>query len=190
MDEATASGYKICNLCGKPKPLDEFPFRSDGLKRRPRCRICIVKTANGSQAAREAQDRFHKVHPDKRAEYFARWREANPDYSYEKQLRETDPDKYRTLVDARNARRRLLTSEPCKHEACSSGINRRAVWGRDERHCRIKLVCDGDFVPFEEMHMDHVVPLSKGGLHCYYNVQTGCAPCNLAKSNRILEVVG
>ncbi len=65
-------------------------------------------------------------------------------------------------------------------------IDRRVVWGRDEGHCRIKLVCDGIFVPFDEMHLDHVVPVSKGGTHTWSNVQTGCAPCNYAKSNLLL----
>jgi len=64
-------------------------------------------------------------------------------------------------------------------------IDRRAVWGRDEGHCRIGLVCDCDFVPFEEMHLDHVIPLSKGGTHTWNNVQTGCKPCNLSKAAKI-----
>lgn len=89
---------------------------------------------------------------------------------------ETD---YRRAYHAR--RRSLLKDGPF------DVINRRAVWGRDEGHCRIKLVCDGVFVPFDEMHLDHVIPVSKGGTHTWSNVQTGCASCNQVKSNSILE---
>lgn len=36
----------------------------------------------------------------------------------------------------------------------------------------------------EQFHVDHIVPLSKGGKHESRNVQLLCAPCNLRKSNR------
>lgn len=34
--------------------------------------------------------------------------------------------------------------------------------------------------------LDHVIPLSKGGLHCYANVQCLCRSCNLSKSDKII----
>jgi 5-methylcytosine-specific restriction endonuclease McrA len=97
-------------------------------------------------------------------------------------------DKRDYYLEASALRRARMSDAICGHSVCNK-IDRRAVWGRDEGCCRIKLVCNGDFVPFEKMHLDHVIPLTRGGLHCYYNVQTGCAPCNLSKSNRILEKV-
>jgi len=90
------------------------------------------------------------------------------------QWRARNPGRARALRDVYDMRKR--TNGPVEK------VDRRAVWGRDEGHCRIKLVCDGAFVPFEEMHLDHVIPISKGGTHTWNNVQTGCAPCNLTKS--------
>lgn len=98
---------------------------------------------------------------------------------------EAHPGKAAEYAQERRAR---LAEAVCDHVACLT-IDRRVVWGRDEGHCRIKLVCTGIFVPFEKMHLDHIIPLVGGGLHCYGNVQTGCAPCNLSKSGRILEEV-
>ncbi|MGH3587804.1 MAG: HNH endonuclease [Pseudonocardia sp.] len=40
----------------------------------------------------------------------------------------------------------------------------------------------------EVIHMDHVVPLSKGGAHAIGNVLPACAPCNLSKSDKLLSV--
>jgi 5-methylcytosine-specific restriction endonuclease McrA len=34
-------------------------------------------------------------------------------------------------------------------------------------------------------HIDHIVPLSRGGLHCYANVQVAHSRCNLRKRNKI-----
>lgn len=38
-----------------------------------------------------------------------------------------------------------------------------------------------EFVPEDSFHVDHVVPLSKGGLHGYTNVVPAHAHCNLVK---------
>lgn len=63
-------------------------------------------------------------------------------------------------------------------------INRRAVWGRDEGHCRVGLTCNFEFVLFEKMHLDHIVPISRGGTHTWNNVQTSCSSCNLTKGSK------
>lgn len=36
-------------------------------------------------------------------------------------------------------------------------------------------------------HIDHVIPLSKGGKHCLANLRPACAPCNLSKHNKSLK---
>jgi 5-methylcytosine-specific restriction endonuclease McrA len=36
------------------------------------------------------------------------------------------------------------------------------------------------------LHMDHVIPLSRGGRHAIGNVVPACPPCNLAKSSSLL----
>lgn len=68
-----------------------------------------------------------------------------------------------------------------EHGVAAENIDRRAVWGRDEGHCRR---CS-TFVPFDKMELDHIIPLSKQGAHKYYNVQTLCRTCNLEKSDKI-----
>jgi len=37
------------------------------------------------------------------------------------------------------------------------------------------------------VHMDHVVPVSRGGLHCAENLLPACASCNLSKGAKLLE---
>lgn len=38
--------------------------------------------------------------------------------------------------------------------------------------------------------MDHVTPVSRGGRHCADNIVPACMPCNLKKSDKILELAG
>lgn len=44
----------------------------------------------------------------------------------------------------------------------------------------ICLKCDC----IENITIDHVIPLSKGGLHCIFNMQPLCRSCNSSKGNR------
>ncbi len=43
--------------------------------------------------------------------------------------------------------------------------------------------CNG---PFE--HIDHVIPLARGGLHCLANLRPACRACNLRKSAKPISV--
>lgn len=135
----------------------------------------------------EAARIYRESCPEVISERQRAWRNANRERMRElvRRWRENNPERWRDIHDAGDIRRRMQLKELCAHEACKL-VERRVVWGRDEGHCRIKLVCDSVFVPFEKMHLDHVVPLSKGGLHCYNNVQTSCPPCNLVKNDKII----
>ena len=54
---------------------------------------------------------------------------------------------------------------------------RRRVLERDGYYC---VYCDEDLRD-AEIHMDHVIPESKGGPTSYNNLQVTCRKCNLAK---------
>lgn len=68
----------------------------------------------------------------------------------------------------------------CDHPECSS-ILRAIVLERGNFSCGI---C-GD--PIDgEWHMDHIIPVSKNGPHCYYNLQPSHPTCNIVKGDTIL----
>ena len=54
---------------------------------------------------------------------------------------------------------------------------RQRVLERDGLNC---VYCDEDLSD-AEIHMDHVIPESKGGTTDYNNLQVTCRKCNLAK---------
>ena len=57
------------------------------------------------------------------------------------------------------------------------------VLRRDGYRCRF---CGADS-SVAELHVDHVIPVSKGGLTELSNLQTLCADCNQGKSNRFID---
>jgi 5-methylcytosine-specific restriction endonuclease McrA len=54
---------------------------------------------------------------------------------------------------------------------------RRSVIERDGYHC---VYCDEDLTN-SEIHLDHIIPESRGGTTTYENLQVTCRKCNLSK---------
>ena len=75
----------------------------------------------------------------------------------------------------RNARRRAQ-----QQAAKVERIYRQVVYERDEGHCGI---CYRKVDP-HDFHLDHVVPLARGGEHSYDNIQLAHPRCNIRKGAR------
>jgi len=68
-------------------------------------------------------------------------------------------------------------------------VNRLKVFKRDKwkcKHCGIKVQSKVIHQP-NTAHLDHIVPMSKGGPHTYTNVQTLCRNCNIIKGDSMPE---
>lgn len=66
-----------------------------------------------------------------------------------------------------------------------------AVFERDGWRCKLCDVMTDRTLPGRSSHalapeVDHIIPLSRGGLHTYKNTQCVCHKCNRAKGNKIL----
>lgn len=57
---------------------------------------------------------------------------------------------------------------------------RRNVYKRDNNKC---LRCGSR----EDLSIDHIVPVIKGGVKAKFNLQTLCVPCNCWKGDRIID---
>ena len=62
---------------------------------------------------------------------------------------------------------------------CFSTEERSAVYSKSEGHCAI---C-GEFVPYTEFTVDHIIPLAKGGSNDISNLQCACGVCNRIKQD-------
>lgn len=63
-----------------------------------------------------------------------------------------------------------------------TALSRRAVFARDEHRCQY---CGG-----VADSIDHIMPRSRGGGHCWENVAAACRPCNLTKRDRTPDEAG
>lgn len=74
---------------------------------------------------------------------------------------------------------RLLSRRP--------SISRRKkefVWGMTHGRC---WYCGVPLNPFCNFHVDHVIPLSRGGSNEIENLAPACEPCNLYKGSMLVE---
>ena len=105
------------------------------------------------------QTAYYTAHREKIAAYAAAYAKANP-------------ETYANYSATRRAR---------KADAFIEAIDRQVVFVRDQGTCGI---CQQG-VESANWHLDHVLPLSKGGMHSYDNVQVSHPVCNMRKGSKI-----
>lgn len=181
---------KVCTRCLTGKPADAFhkdASRPSGLF--PQCRDCCrsAKRAmyRSDRPKAVAEKRCSKCRLIKLAAEFHRNKsQLNGCSSYckacvkahVKSFYRRNPDGFKDRASLRKARKRTATVER---------VSRREVYRRGDGAC---YMCRKP-IEFENMHLEHVIPLSRGGEHSYRNCRPSCESCNLRKGSKTLEEV-
>lgn len=89
-------------------------------------------------------------------------------------------------LDEASAKRANETSDhdPAKERRAMTPKMRLAVIHADAYKCR---AC-GAGADVAQLHVDHILPISRGGKTDFENLQTLCEACNLAKSSNIVDI--
>jgi 5-methylcytosine-specific restriction endonuclease McrA len=170
---------KVCNRCRRKRPSTAFyrlAATVDGLTRE--CKKCLNARRAAHKKANLARERSRQAayaktpkQREKRREWY-RQNIENSRASTRKRYR-ANHDRARAKRDVRRARKRAVPHET---------ISRHKVFDRDKGICHI---CKKP-VALQKMHLDHLIPLSRGGPHTYANVRVAHAVCNLRKSNKLV----
>lgn len=187
---------KACAACGQVKPLSEFHKNarmSDGF--RSSCKPCVLSINRASVL------RHHEKRKEEKREVYRAVRDT-PEYkayvkSYQaatkEQKREYDREyskRNRAKVTARAAewnrrnkdkRKAIMRNYSCRRRSQElGGVSTAALaaWTASQRKicywCGVKCA--------QGFHVDHYIPLSKGGAHELHNLVIACGPCNLKKN--------
>lgn len=200
---------KLCNGCGEVKPKTDFPKRSNrpsGI--RSKCKACVLEYQR-KRRKQEMEEDYEwyleknkiyrrnqdpeKVKEGKRASY-RRCKEKDPEKFYQQRREwwENNKEKARAANTKWAKNNKLKRQEHYtkyktrKLEAFVEDIDRELVFVRDNGECQM---C-GKQVEKEgknTWHLDHIVPLSRGGKHCMDNVQVLCPFCNTSKGTKLPE---
>lgn len=126
------------------------------------------------EEAKAYSRRYREEHPGDSVAYTRAWRDAHPGAFHEYYLQ--NKDRYRAHTQARRAALRGAEgSHDAKDISAQYARQRGKCFWRDvNEECAVSLR-DG-------YHIDHVVPLSKGGSNGPENLVLACPTCNLQKN--------
>jgi len=117
-------------------------------------------------------------------EYYRKYYEENREKvrDGQRKYRKNNPEKIR----AKRANRRAL-----EHKVTVGDLTAIArVYDLATNGNRVRCYLCGKAIPKAQRHVDHIMPLSKGGLHTASNLAIACAKCNLSKGAKLPEEVG
>mgnify|MGYP000907602189 FL=1 len=166
---STNTGTKSCPRCQTEKSLNEFGRRistSDGLCWC--CKDCYNTLARQRRMATDGESEPvpRSRRPVNTSEYHQR-RKGDPEYRARRAKRNSE---------SRTRRRARRNNGKCIPYRDNQVREKVAYWGGRCWICRC--------APDDTLHMDHVKPISKGGMDCLANLRPACANCNSKKNDR------
>lgn len=144
--------------------------------------------------------RYRDDHPEERRATMKRWRDNNPlkikAYSKTYYIEHRESEKAQARIEYRRKRQYYLLL------GCKASIKRRAVLQNTEGefhpadieqifieqqgHC---MYCGCELtrhIP-RSVHIDHIIPISRGGSNWPNNLALACQSCNLSKADKLLS---
>lgn len=154
-----------CNMCNVA-----FVAKGEN-KYDPYCAKC-----NRSYKQRRKKGNHQSICPDCGIKHIACWK-----ISYCESCKKKRMSKYKKAL--KNKRKAII-----KSSSYGETVYADKVFNRDRWRCYICniKVQKRNLIADNAAELDHVIPLSKGGVHTYTNVKTCCRKCNREKSNALI----
>lgn len=112
---------------------------------------------------------YAKSHPEVRRKAALNWKRNHP-------------EKYQANLKANHCKRKARERGADVNDPKINALIR--SWRMDEEfecsYCKVTF-------PIKMLHVDHIIPISKGGKHSCDNVCRSCSPCNIRKRDKILK---
>ena len=195
-----------CKICGKPyiKRNGKTKYCSDECKRE----ATRIRQLKWREEHPDYHKEWHEAHPD----YGIEWAEAHPNYDRDRSRRKrgtaeverecvicgkafttTFPHKITCSTNCRRKlRHRSRAEERLKGKIVDADITLEKLFNRDAGICYLcGEPCDwsdrtNNITGMNYPSIEHVRPLSRGGLHAWDNVKLAHFGCNIRKSNKLL----
>lgn len=175
---------KTCTRCNKSKRVTEFYIRRKTGRPFPHCKECqhIIRrkwyTENTEQEKLRMQE-WGRQNADKHRKIKSKWQTRNRKRhnAQSAEWRQRNPEYGTSYQSFRRAAVLAVTVDAPKAI--------RSFYSMVKRAKRIKCRWCGKLVRKSDRHVDHVVPLSRGGAHGVSNFCCSCSRCNLRKNNKL-----
>ena len=173
---------KYCKKCRNIKPISEFSpdkRNKDGLQ--TICKVCSNENnkkyyAKHPEKCRKRTAEWAALHPERVKEYKKAWRARRSQHVFEYNKNWKTNNREKVNMHTRNQRAR-------KYKAPGNGITAEEWKNICEKYGNRCLACG----KIGKLTLDHVMPISKGGLHESSNVQPLCRTCNAKKGTKTID---
>lgn len=175
-DSTSGVWVKECPTCELTKPLDQFKKDSRGsVSLCLKCHSAASVRTRNPEKRRERSGEWARRNPEKTRATRAAHYSKNRD-SILRRCREDEERKnqLRAANSRRRARKRTTQIEP---------VTPLQIIERDGCAC---YLC-GRELTFDEVTLDHVTPLARGGTHTADNLRVACMTCNKRKHTKLIE---
>lgn len=167
-----------CSKCHQEK--DETCFYNDKSKKtgkKPQCKPCEKLSLN-KEARRVYEAKYRKENPEKRSAIVRKSMANNIEHHKTVRRLHLATDHGRAVHRRQTQKRYALKKSAFVESVCPQ-----ALYEKQNGTC---YLCSEKF-EFHEMECDHVIPLSRGGLHQVSNCKMACIFCNRSKGAKLLE---
>ena len=133
---------------------------------------------------RIAENERAKKHREDSPEYLPSWRKKHQGYGAlaKRRWRKNYPEKHAAYQAARRA---MILGATIGNLA-----EIREIYSRAKKDPKVRCYLCGKLIPLGHRHVDHIVPLSKGGAHRSSNLAVACDICNDSKGAKPPNEVG
>jgi len=166
---------KVCGTCKVEKSVDDFykdKRKQDGLY--PDCKTChCARTKryyqNNLDSVREKQKDYRTNNKDKLSVINQNWRDNNRD-----RIARTSSAWRKANLEKRRGYWQKYRSLKVTNSFAISNNEIEKLYNSDCFYCGVS----------ENITLDHVIPLSRGGKHSIGNIVPACGKCNYSKNNK------
>ena len=145
------------------------------------------------EKAKEYQRKYRQDHKEELRERYRKtyWPKY---YSTHKEQRRESQKRYRQTHRAErnsnNAKRRALKRSEQPRLTDQQKAEIREIYRRAREDRNVYCYICGKKIPLGHRHVDHIIPLSRGGKHVPSNLAIACDRCNLRKNAKTPEEIG
>ena len=178
-----------CRTCKEVKPLEEFNKGNAKYGRKSECKICQGKRSREYKKRPEVKikdrewqrNKYQKMNLEERTSYYLKNRDKVDKWNID------HPEKYTASRKVRSSRRqaRLADAGPLD----LSSVLRLQDYNTDTfGQGKVSYTCEYCLAEIRgPYHLEHIVPVSKGGENSLNNLAISCETCNLQKGAKLIE---
>lgn len=177
---------KTCTTCGESRPLTSFnkdSQKKDGLN--PRCKKCSRAWHHkNKQRVRGYQQAYYQEKKERHSEKARAYRAENRDKLNQNKREWYKKNKKRASEYRRERSERYAAHARNRRARLSGSGGSHTVEDIERLKAFQKMRCSICRCSLDSYHVDHIVPIAKGGGNDFLNIQLLCPACNLSKNDK------